>query len=203
MRKQLSIAIVVVFTITAIVATVANANHEVELHQIEVETKEQVIENLQQELEDSKVKEGDSQETIDKKNKKIKELEKSVEELQAKKAEEARIAAEQARNAVVASPEPVQPTPAPAGSCADWMAAAGITDPATAHVLIMRESGCNPNAVNASSGACGIGQQLPCGKWPHAWNDPIGGMIDMQNYVMGRYGSWGAALGHSNSVGWY
>lgn len=89
------------------------------------------------------------------------------------------------------------------GSCSDWMAAAGITDTANAANIINRESGCNPNAVNAGSGACGIGQQLPCGKWSHAWNDPIGGMVDMQAYVMGRYGSWAAAWSHSQQYGWY
>lgn len=83
------------------------------------------------------------------------------------------------------------------------MLAAGITDIPNATYLIMKESGCNPNAVNASSGACGIGQQLPCGKWPHQWNDPVGGMIDMQNYVFSRYGSWAAAAGHSQATGWY
>ena len=38
---------------------------------------------------------------------------------------------------------------------------------------IAKESKCDPNAVNPSSGACGIGQQLPCGKWAGAWNDPV------------------------------
>lgn len=88
-------------------------------------------------------------------------------------------------------------------SCHLWMTQAGITDQASAYALIMRESGCNPNAVNRYSGACGIGQQLPCGKWTHAWNDPVGGMIDMQNYVIGRYGSWANALAFSNANGWY
>ncbi len=89
------------------------------------------------------------------------------------------------------------------GTCSDWMTAAGVTDQANAYILIMRESGCNPNSVNRSSGACGIGQQLPCGKWPHTWNDPVGAMIDMQNYVVARYGSWANAVAHSTSVGWY
>ena len=69
------------------------------------------------------------------------------------------------------------------------MDAAGITE-LSAYKLIQAESGCNPNAVNRKSGACGIGQQLPCGKWSHIWNDPIGGMLDMKAYVTVRYGSW-------------
>lgn len=97
----------------------------------------------------------------------------------------------------------------PTGTCHDWMRQAGITDMVNAHILIMRESGCNPNAVNPSSGACGIGQQLPCGKWSHTWNDPIGGMKDMQIYVMNKYGSWANAVAFweeqkaQTGHGWY
>lgn len=127
-------------------------------------------------------------------------------EADARVAEEAKRAAEAAELAKVA--QPPQPIPAarevqPSGSCASWMAQAGISDPANAYKLIMRESGCNPNAVNISSGACGIGQQLPCGKWPHTWNEPVGAMIDMQNYVVASYGSWANALAHSYAQNWY
>lgn len=121
----------------------------------------------------------------------------------ARKAEEERqalLAAQRARTAYTASPVP---TVAVTGDCHSWMAAAGIVDQVSAYQLILRESGCNPNARNASSGACGIGQQLPCGKWPHVWNDPVGAMIDMQAYVFGRYGSWANALAHSLANNWY
>ncbi len=100
-------------------------------------------------------------------------------------------------------PAPVVAPIAPTGTCAEWMTQAGITDPGNAIILINRESGCNPSATNRSSGACGIGQQLPCGKWDHPWNDPVGGMIDMQEYVVARYGSWANAVGFSNTHGFY
>jgi hypothetical protein len=107
-----------------------------------------------------------------------------------------------AREVQPAQPQ-VQVASAVGGTCGSWIAAAGITDPVDALAVINIESGCNPNARNASSGACGIGQQLPCGKWPHAWNDPVGGLIDMQAYVFGTYGSWANALAHERSHGWY
>lgn len=91
----------------------------------------------------------------------------------------------------------------PLDTCHTWMKQAGITDPDTAYILIMKESSCNPNAVNKSSGACGIGQQLPCGKWEHQWNDPVGAMIDMQKYVFNRYGSWDNALKFHLAHNWY
>lgn len=117
----------------------------------------------------------------------------------ARRAEEERLRQLAAQTSIVA-PAASQ---APTGSCQAWMTAAAIVDQASAYQLIMRESGCNPNAVNRSSGACGIGQQLPCGKWPHPWNDPVGGMIDMQAYVFGRYGSWANALGFQIRNNWY
>lgn len=116
-------------------------------------------------------------------------------------AQKAQEAAQEAAQVVTYTPPP--PVVRPTGSCGSWMAAAGISDPATAYLLIMRESGCNPNAVNRYSGACGIGQQLPCGKWAHQWNDPVGAMIDMQNYVYAVYGSWGNAWSHELNYGYY
>jgi hypothetical protein len=128
-------------------------------------------------------------------------------DLEAQRVAEATARAAQAAEAAILA-QPSQPIPVarevqPSGSCADWMTAAGISDPGSAYKLIMRESGCNPNAVNRGSGACGIGQQLPCGKWAHTWNEPIGAMIDMQGYVVARYGSWANALAHSYAQGWY
>lgn len=120
-----------------------------------------------------------------------------------KAAQEAEKAKQQAQPVQAASVVSRPLSAAPTGSCEDWMKAAGVTDMANAYTLIMKESGCNPNAVNSSTGACGIGQQLPCGKWPHRWNDPVGGIIDMQNYVLTRYGSWANALAFHYGHNWY
>ncbi|MGI5952185.1 MAG: G5 domain-containing protein [Brooklawnia sp.] len=98
--------------------------------------------------------------------------------------------------------------PAPAdysGSHAEWLAAAGI-DPAdwnAAEILITRESTWNPNAVNPSSGACGLVQALPCSKLGPNWNDPIVALKWGDNYVKQRYGGWQGALSHSYANGWY
>ena len=101
----------------------------------------------------------------------------------------AEAAAEDQKRIVIA----VNVTPqTPAGNHTDWMAQAGIspTNYGYAEYIISRESGWNPNAVNRNGGACGLGQQLPCGKWAHTWNDPVGALIDVQNYVNQRYGGW-------------
>ena len=87
------------------------------------------------------------------------------------------------------------------GSCADWITQAGVTDVASASILIARESHCNPMALNASSGACGIPQALPCSKL--GTNDPVAQIKWMQGYVFARYGSWANALAFHYANNWY
>lgn len=101
-------------------------------------------------------------------------------------------------------PKPPERT-AIVGNKHDWLERSGINKKEWALVdyLVSKESGWNPNAVNKSSGACGLGQQLPCGKWSGKWNDPVQALVNMNAYVLGRYGSWANAVNHSKSVGWY
>lgn len=138
---------------------------------------------------------------------KEKEIESLKENLQAKKereAEQARIASEQA-----AQKPKAQATSAPAaqisGDKHSWLAASGIPQAHWGYVdsIVSRESSWNPNAINKSSGACGLGQQLPCGKWAGAWNDPVAALRAMNGYVNGRYGGWPQAVAFWNSNGWY
>lgn len=91
------------------------------------------------------------------------------------------------------------------GSHTDWMAAAGIaaSDYSAVEILVQRESSWNPNAVNPTSGACGLTQALPCSKLGPNWNDPVVALAWGDSYVKGRYGSWQAALAHSYANGWY
>jgi uncharacterized protein YabE (DUF348 family) len=90
------------------------------------------------------------------------------------------------------------------GNCGEWLAQAGISN-ADAVWLIAKESGCNPGAVNKSSGACGIPQALPCSKLPCPL-DASGAVCQlgwMDRYVHGRYGSWAAARAFHAQRGWY
>jgi hypothetical protein len=65
-----------------------------------------------------------------------------------------------------------------------------------------RESGWNPWAVNASSGAYGIPQSLGHGH-PYNLGDYKAQIIWGLQYIAGRYGSPGAAWAHELSHGWY
>lgn len=139
----------------------------------------------------------------------VKEPEKPVEAVQAVVEPEKPVEPAPVVEAPVA-PKPVAPKPivgrqsaAPTGTCAEWIAAAGITDVVNANELIRRESGCNPNAVNRSSGACGVAQELPCGKSGCAMGDGACQVKWMNGYVLGRYGSWQAAVNFHNSHNWY
>jgi hypothetical protein len=81
------------------------------------------------------------------------------------------------------------------GSAGEWMAAAGIAESDRGYVdyIVMRESSWNPNATNASSGACGLVQALPCSKVPGNGYDPVDNLRWATGYAVGRYGSWSAA----------
>lgn len=105
------------------------------------------------------------------------------------------------RNAAVAYAEPVRRVFG--GTCAEWVMQAGITEGEAAMALILKESGCNPNAVNRSSGACGVAQELPCGKSGCSLGDGACQVKWMNSYVLGRYGSWANALAFHRSHNWY
>lgn len=77
----------------------------------------------------------------------------------------------------------------------------GQSEWAAMNILIIRESGYNPNAVNKSSGACGLPQALPCSKIA---DKSVEGQINwMINYVKSRYGTPSNALSFHNSHNWY
>jgi len=78
--------------------------------------------------------------------------------------------------------------------CLNWLYNAGVEEIDTALYLISKESGCDPYAVNRQSGACGVAQELPCGKSKCEWGDGQCQVHWMNDYVHERYGSWAAAV---------
>ncbi len=56
--------------------------------------------------------------------------------------------------------------------------------------IFMRESGNNPHAINASSGACGLGQAEPCSKLPCSLDDYNCQVNFFTQYANSRYGGW-------------
>lgn len=95
------------------------------------------------------------------------------------------------------------------GNCQAWLASVVPgAELSTAIELQRRENGsCNPQLYNqGGSDACGVAQELPCGKSGCGMPPNADGQCQirwMHSYVMGRYGSWAAALNHHNRMNWY
>jgi TP901 family phage tail tape measure protein len=75
--------------------------------------------------------------------------------------------------------------------------------------LVMRESGWDPTAVNASSGAAGLAQALPPSKyppgaWPYTGKESAVKQLQwMISYIAGRYGTPSGAIAFHDSHNWY
>jgi soluble lytic murein transglycosylase-like protein len=138
------------------------------------------------------------------KNEEARQIEESRVRLEneAKAAEAERVAAEEARTNKVAAasraktlsevaPEPISF----GGDKASWLRDSGIAESDWGHVdyIINRESGWNPYAVNASSGAGGLPQALPYSKTGCATGDAVCQLKWADGYAVGRYGSWAGA----------
>lgn len=91
------------------------------------------------------------------------------------------------------------------GSPAEWMAEAGIAESDWGYVdyIVTRESHWNPNATNASSGACGLVQALPCSKVPGSGYNPVDNLRWANAYATGRYGSWAQAYAFWTANHWW
>lgn len=114
--------------------------------------------------------------------------------------------AELALKEVNTPPKAQTPSTSPvSGSCMDWIRQAGIQEVDVALKLIHNESGCNPSVINRSSGACGVAQELPCGKSGCSLGDGACQVKWMDRYVKSRYGTWSNALAtwQSRSPHWY
>lgn len=105
----------------------------------------------------------------------------TIEYTAAKQADNARLEA-----ARIAEAAKVVQIPAPA-----QIAITAPVDTSDAKLFIYnKESGNNPNSINRSSGACGLGQALPCSKMGCALGDYACQDAFFTKYAMNRYGSW-------------
>lgn len=173
----------------------------------EVEEKQQTLDNvntqleeLENSLDETKTKNDTYKEQVEKLKKEKDDLNK---QLQAKI--ESQKKAAQAEALATKKQTQTQITYAQSGSCQDLIRKAGVPESEVnaAYTLIMKESGCSVNAVNKSSGACGIPQALPCSKLGSARGNAVAEIQWMQNYVRSRYGGWQQALNFHYSHNWY
>lgn len=114
---------------------------------------------------------------------------------------------------VQTQPTAVKPIITPQGDwvnqCHQWATQAGIpeNDIPIALMIFQRESGCQPEAVNSSSGATGVCQSLPASKMATAGSDyltnPITQMRWCHSYAISRYSSWANAKAFWDKNHWW
>lgn len=201
--KKLALAFVIVIIATATYLQYL-APHTLEAKQrVELESTQHQLIETKRTLEQQKTL--DAQQDAEK-QKQLEEIQKKLEEtekaLQAKRSTPTSTVA-YAAEAPTSTPAPKQYTGG--GNKEAWMAAAGIPQDQWGYVdsIVSRESSWNPNAVNASSGACGLAQALPCSKMGPNWSDPVVALKWQYNYVTQRYGGYPQAVAFWNANHWY
>ena len=103
-----------------------------------------------------------------------------------------------AQDAVLAAASVIAPT---AHASAQTAPIAATSDAKA--FIYAKESGNNPGAINPSSGACGLGQALPCSKMPCSLSDYACQDQYFESYMLSRYGSWSAAQAFWLSHHWW
>lgn len=174
--------------------------------QAEIQHLETERQQLHEQQEQLKNQNTEKQEELDQKSQQIEDLKNNEEKLkqEIERLKVAKAERERKRLALLASQKAsAAPAASFGGNCDSWIAAAGISDTGNARELIRRESGCDPYARNPSSGACGVAQELPCGKSGCSIGDGACQVHWMNSYVISRYGSWSAAVAFHNANNWY
>lgn len=211
MKKHLITALQVIVVVGFVglgVANIVKTNHKVKLQDIQLKSKQSdliQLENkfdlLNKELEKKNLDAEKAKQLEKEKVDLQKQLDKAQQDLQAK----AKLKSEQQAKLAQAASIGSTKAYAASGDCETWKAQAGIVSSPATRALIGGESGCRPNAINPSSGACGIPQALPCSKLPCTLQDPVCQLRWMDSYVKGRYGTWDNAYATwlSRNPHWY
>lgn len=174
---------------------------QVEATQKDVEIKGAELKEILEEKARVEQQRIETEQKLHETNRQVEELKKQV---QAKREGQARLVSA----TVAPSPRLTAAPKAATGSGCEWLkgklASMGVSasDIPAAISIASRESGCRPTARNASSGACNVFQELPCGKWGGLSNTDahIRGAI---NYANNRYGGWWGAYNAWNVKHWW
>jgi hypothetical protein len=111
------------------------------------------------------------------------------------------IPAQQEELVPVAPPAPVAPVQQPrvASGCVTGVTTGNFYE----DFIIAHESGGNTCAVNASSGACNLFQELPCGKSGCSSSDVACELAWGTGYATSRYGGWAGAYAFWTAHSWW
>lgn len=210
------ISILIVVAVAVGINNIVNTNKELDLNLQESSTKLEELNSkhikINQELEKSKKTNELTQEQKNKleEEKKILEQQKTEleQQLQAKREAKQKVASMSITSGKSTSATSVKTqTASITGDKNTWLSQSGIPQSEWTYVdyIVNRESSWNPNAVNASSGACGLMQFLPCSpqKAGADWNNPVSALQRGNNYAVSRYGSWQGAYNFWVSNHWW
>lgn len=206
MKKLIFIPLLLIFIALGVHSVYSqkqlNDNLDIQLDQkqIRINNLQQKMLELDKQLDEQKGSSEQDKQKIEQLQKEKEQLEKDLQAKLERKRQEA-IAHQKLQEATVRATGTA--VASASSNCATWIAEAGITDTANAIELIRRESNCNPNAINPSSGACGVAQELPCGKSGCALGDGACQVKWMNSYVLRRYNTWAGAVHFHNINNWY
>ncbi len=199
--KRLILAVALISFIVLGASNITTHNNKLRFKEIEVKDTQLKLKQLEQRY-DVELK----QNTVD--QKKVEELQKEKEELQKQlsaKQEAKRIADAEAQRAAESLANAVTQTQTVYAATTPHAGSYTGSGDANLDWIIQHESGGNPYAMNAS-GACGLGQSLPCSKVLNACGslDNVGCQIEwVRNYCVSRYGSTANAKSFWVANRWY
>lgn len=212
-QRLLAIGTVALLVFTGIgLVNLRQTQQKVELKNVQLEDRSAELKQLQLHYKDLNVKLETELEKQEQDQQHIKQLEEEKQKLDAERqrlerelqAKRDRQHQERTKMAQTA-PKAVTTAHAASGAKQEWLTASGIapSDWQAVDYIISKESGWNPNARNASSGAGGLPQALPYSKTGCAWGDPICQLQWANNYAKQRYGGWWGAYSAWQRQHWW
>jgi hypothetical protein len=201
MRRHTNKAIVIIFLIFIIIGAynLRNTNHKIKLQNIEIQSREAQLQEL--DIKYESVLQEKAKTELEKKQKieKIKELEKQKTELQNQLQAKREIKLVEARKRLMM----INTALAQQNSRENGVKSVTGCNTGNRYkdFIYMRESGCNPRAVN-SIGCRGIGQACPGSKLPCGADFACQDRFFSQ-YAIERYGSWQRAYNFWQQNKWW
>ena len=215
MRRKLTILLAILFVAFVGLGVSDLRNHQVELNKKEIKLQDTNIELNKLKLEKQRLNDEFEKATQEKdvNEERVKQLEQEKLELERRYKElEISKAAEKERQVAASRLQNTSGSVAGAstrhnitGTKEDWLRASGIPENQWWAVdsIVSRESSWRPDAINPSSGACGLAQALPCSNLPCSLSDPVCHLKWQYSYVTARYGGYAQAVAFWNINHWY
>lgn len=192
MKKSILVLAAITFLVfgLGVIRDVNKSNQELHIKRIELQNNEVKLKKLETDFNQLNGTNAENEQQIQELEQKRQQLEKEKSDLEAQLQAKAELKASQAKAYAAAAPT----VP---------FTQRGLSGNAAKDFIYQHESGNNPGAINKGSGACGLGQALPCSKMPCSLSD-----YDCQDrfftgYMQARYGTWENAMAFWQANRWW